>query len=1516
MDHSKISKQKVPALRHLLSQKGLSTKGNKDALVKRLLADANEVGNNSTQYFDATSDSDEEKPTTFETVALVHQHGAGASPGDDSRVQAGHSRHSNQNLTSTGFGSSRFARNHCESDNITSIGVGSSLPSGNHQHVRIDQITSSGAFALPVDTNRVMAGQTGSTPNPTSSLEMQFELFKLEKERELLALERKLFAAEKAAQTGVVNAGHGGTIGEPRGGRFTYQQIADSLPFFDPSNTHGMTANKFISKIDKLNAVYGWEDQLLLYASQSKLRGYAKMWIDSCEETFSTFIEFADALCDEYPDTACEADIQRQLVLAKRTSTESVRDFCFRMSAIGRQANMSDSTIVSHILRGIHHKELNTALSGMEFTRLRDFHSAVARFERQAATAPTATVFTPTQNTSTGAKPKVMKAESEANAVRRTAAMCYNCNESGHKLADCSKPRVRCENCKRHGHSTKDCTYTRNEQVRHVKDGKALEKPVDVGGKSMIGYLDGGSNRSLIGRTAAAQIGGVESCTPFVIRGFGANPITCDFKINTDVKVDGEIYSGDIHLVDDEHLEVNEILLGTKLLCADGKRLVIGEGECFVLPQTNENDDKVTTQEKVKQLLGRYKQCFSENLQDIGICKTTSMKIELTTDVPVRLRPHRVPFAKQEAVKTMVNDLLDNGIITKSKSAYASPIVMVKKTNGEDRMCVDFRALNQITVRQPFPMPVMDELMAKLAGSTYFTSMDLISGYHQIPIDPESQKFTAFVTSDGHYEYKRMPFGLVNAAAVFQTLMEEIVTMMPAGELVAYLDDTVIPSATIEEGLERLERFLQILAKVGLTLRRDKCVFLQERIKFLGHTVTCGGVEPGDDKVAAIRNFEVPKNVHDVRRFLGLTGFFRKFVQHHAVIARPLNDLLKSKATFQWGEQQTKAFDELRRRLCSEPVLVLYDVNKRHEVHTDASSVGLAGVLLQEDSEGRLRPVFYYSRHCTEAESRYASHELEVLAIVETLERFRFYLIGKHFRVVTDCAAVATTKTTKQLVPRIARWWLKLQEYDFDLLHRPGVQMAHVDALSRAPYEPAREVPVVTERILRVEVDQNDWLLTMQHQDPKLRHIMAVLTGDGQADDEQQLRLDYLIDKNRLFRKLGTDKKWVVPDAIRWRIVKSAHDDRGHFALEKTMENISEHFWFRRMRNYVKGYLAACIECAYNRKPAGAVEGRLQISATIPIPFRSIHMDHLGPFQRSSSGNAYVLGISDSFSKYVIVKAVKSTNTRSVVRALIDMTNCFGLPNQIITDRGTAFTSKDFAAYCTCNNIRHIQNAVRTPRANGQIERVNQYINRFLRTVTEDARKWDVNLWKLQWVVNSQTNKSNGCSPNEVVFRYKPRDVLRNKVLAVLQENQTTTDDEDDIPLAEIARRADAEKIKWKVRFDSKHRTPTKYDEGDMVLIENVAAATGESRKLEPKYRGPYIIKKVLDMDRFLVGDIENAPRTQKPFLSVFTSDKLKRWCSLGPDDDDNQAEEEDSDDEVEDGTNEASTSGTSRGRL
>lgn len=832
----------------------------------------------------------------------------------------------------------------------------------------------------------------------------------------------------------------------------------------------------------------------------------------------------------------------------------------------------------------------------------------------------------------------------------------------GHLSINCqNKPprRIRCQKCQRSGHAARDCyekdrprgnnsgttLATQNEphtQLNISTPSSEIAEPmkinitkwIHIGNQQLVAFIDPGSDRSLIRTSIAHIIGGVRQCAAVSLKGFGGSIYTSTECIIVSIKIDMVVAQTAFYLVTDDLLP-EEVLLGKDVLCRPDVRLIIESGTCQLenIP-VNEN---MTDEENrdFQELLRDFSECFATNMSGLGRATNVELNISVTTDIPISCRPYRLPFAKRTTVNAIIDELIELNIIRQSTSPYAFPIVLVAKQNGEDRLCVDYRQLNAITVKQPYPMPVVEEQLAVLAGNKIFTSLDLVAGYHQIPVAEASKKYTAFITNDGHYEFNRMPFGLVNAPSVFQSVINGLMQQLDRGLAVPYLDDIIIPSIDIAQGITRLRKFLKALKTTGLTLRLSKCKFLAEEVTFLGHRINKDGMIPGDVKTAAIRMFPTPTNLHELRQFLGLTGFFRKFVANYADITHPFRPLLKTKGNpiFVWTRDHDEAFSTLKARLVEPPTLVLYDQSKMHEVHTDASAIGLAGVLMQGDGD-IWRPAFYYSRHNNDAERNYHSYELEVLAIVESLERFKPYLLGKHFRVVTDCAAVATTKMSTPLLPRIARWWLKLQEFDFDTIHRPAEQMRHADALSRNPHEPARETPTVAEMIFRVEANNDDWLATMQHEDPKLKDIFQSLAKKNDEPTTKENRKLFKIVNNRLFRIDGAHLKWVVPSAVRWRILQKCHDARGHFGLEKTLQAVQRDFWFRRVRDYTKKYLKACIECCYNKRPAGKPEGCLYVETdNEPVPFRTLHLDHLGPFIKSKRGNTHVIGIADQFTK-------------------------------------------------------------------------------------------------------------------------------------------------------------------------------------------------------------------------------------------------------------------------------------------
>lgn len=393
-------------------------------------------------------------------------------------------------------------------------------------------------------------------------------------------------------------------------------------------------------------------------------------------------------------------------------------------------------------------------------------------------------------------------------------------------------------------------------------------------------------------------------------------------------------------------------------------------------------------QSRLLNILNKYRHCFAIGTDELGCAKSSEITIELDNNTPFSYRPYHMSKGEQETVRQIIDDLLQNDIIRESNSPYSSPILLVRKKNGEERMCVDYRHLNRMTVKDRYPLPRIDDQLDKLQGSVLYSSLDLRSGYHQIPIAEGSKKYTAFVTAEGQYEYNRMPFGLTNAPSAFQRLMNRVLKAVRQIAAI-YLDDILLYAKTLEEALENLEKVLKLLEAEGLTLNPSKCKFLVTSVEYLGFEISNSMVRPGEMKTKAVREFEVPQSVHQVRQFLGLTGDFRQFVRNYALIAKPLTDLTRKSVEWVWAEKEQQAFENLKQTLVTRPLLALFNPNAHTEVHTDASSRGLAGILLQkQDREnGRLHPVVYYSRKTTPLEEKFHSYELETLAVVESLKK-------------------------------------------------------------------------------------------------------------------------------------------------------------------------------------------------------------------------------------------------------------------------------------------------------------------------------------------------------------------------------------------------------------------------------------------------------------------------------------------------------------------------------------------------
>ena len=500
-------------------------------------------------------------------------------------------------------------------------------------------------------------------------------------------------------------------------------------------------------------------------------------------------------------------------------------------------------------------------------------------------------------------------------------------------------------------------------------------------------------------------------------------------------------------------------------------------------------------QAQLQNLINEYRDIFALSPQDLGRTNWVQHTINTQGAPPIRMRPYRVPEAQKERIENCIDEMLEQGIIRPSASPWASPVVLVKNPDGSDRFCVDFRALNDITKKDSYPLPRIAESLDALFGTQYFSSMDLMSGYWQIEMDPESREKTAFVTHAGLFEFNVMPFGLCNAPSCFQRLMECVLRSLNRRIALIYLDDVLVYSRTFRDHLDHLRLVFDRFREAGLKLKPKKCHFGQKSVKFLGHVISKDGVQPDPDKIKAIKEYPVPRRVKDVRAFLGLANYYRKFVRDFSKIAGPLHDLTKKALKFRWTDECQAAFERLKSALIQAPILGYPDFTLPFDLYVDASDEAL-GMVLGQVQNGREVVISYSGRKLLPAEKNYSVTEREALAVVAGIKYFQPYVYGRRFTVHTDHNAVRWLMGIKEPTGRLARWAVLLQQYDFNIVHRSGKSNGNADALSRRDYDnliaPLDKGGVQTEKIR-----------DLQRRNPALADIIEYLEFEELPNDSK-----------------------------------------------------------------------------------------------------------------------------------------------------------------------------------------------------------------------------------------------------------------------------------------------------------------------------------------------------------------------------------------------------------------------------
>ena len=764
----------------------------------------------------------------------------------------------------------------------------------------------------------------------------------------------------------------------------------------------------------------------------------------------------------------------------------------------------------------------------------------------------------------------------------------------------------------------------------------------------------------------------------------------------------------------------------------------------------------------------KFSDVFDESL---GQTQVISHRIDTGNATPVRQPLRRLPYAFREETKSQVHDMLEQGVIQPSNSPWASPIVLVKKKDGKYRFCVDYRKLNSVTQKDAHPLPRIDDLLDSLHGSVMFSTLDLRSGYWQINMHPDDREKTAFATPDALWEFLRMPFGLSNAYAPFQRALEIVLSGLTLDTCLCYFDYIVIPSKSLTQQCDRLSAVLTRFRQHNLRVKASKCCFGADKVSYLGHIVSSDGVHTDPAKIKAVSQLVPPSTVEQVRSFLGLVGYYRRFIPNFASLAAPLVALTKKGSKFLWEESQHNSFHSLKNHICSAPILAYPKFDQPFVLQTDASDKGLGAVLTQFDNSGKEHVISYASRSLSDREKNYSATEKEALAVVFAVEHFRVYLLGRTFSLVTDHSALQWLHSVEPK-GRLARWIMILQEYSFTIQHRPGIAHGNADGLSRLPSTNASTSCSQSTLNCTTTMSPGYNLSQAQLSDSSISKIIEMLSAEFPKPPyfvwakDPALRVfwqiwdELFLSNGLLAKKLPSAVSlpryaYVVPESLVPSVLYNIHNSpfSGHLGLRRTLQRAKERFFWPKMSSTIIDFVGSCPTCAQNKATNTLCQAPLQ-SIDVSEPFVFWAMDYMGPLPETVRGNKHLLVVMDHFTKWCEVFPTKDQKAITVAEILVSRVfSRFGPPVVIHSDQGSNFESNLIKEICNLMGVHKSRTSAYHPQGDGQVERHNRTIQDILASyVSQHKDDWDLWVDLAVYAYNTSIHTATGFSPYELVF--------------------------------------------------------------------------------------------------------------------------------------------------------------------
>jgi len=1024
--------------------------------------------------------------------------------------------------------------------------------------------------------------------------------------------------------------------------------------------------------------------------------------------------------------------------------------------------------------------------------------------------------------------------------------------------------------------------------------GSLMEIPGVIQGKVATFLIDTGATDNFVsstlfpGHSLPAQLFKLANGTTFTCKG----PVHLEFSV-------GSFQGKAAFLVADLAFDV---VLGLKWLRSSGASLNLKEGsvsfpslaslsplQVVQVPQATTSSSPLALVDWPKEISPDLKAVLRQFTEVFPPSLPMVLPPDRGCEFHIDLRPGTRPVVRpmrrfsppdMAALRKETDDLLASGLIKVSDSEFGAQVLFVDKKDGTRRMCVDYRSLNEATVKDAYPLPLIDEIFDRLKSAKYFSKLDLRSGYHQLKMKPEDTHKTAFRTPYGSFEFLVLPFGLSNAPGAFMRMMDKVFPPHQFRDFLGpFIDDLLIFSSSWEEHLIHVKLVLSRLQEAKLYAKLSKCMFGVTQVEYLGHIISGGGISSHPGKVSAVQEMPAPKNVAELRSFIGMVTYFHKFIKNFARLAVPLHALFKKGIKWTWSSDCQESFEALKRALSVAPILRPFDPTLPVIVQTDASMKAVGAVLLQESSTG-LKPVAFYSRKLEDRETRYTVQELEMLAVISALEKWEHYLLGVPFKLESDHRSLEHVKTSKDPSKRVERWLSALSRFNFDIVYRPGPTNAVADSLSRL-------VPSLA-------------AITSLSADPELLSKIK----EGYRDDVyfgpvfQKWVLDespsakFAPRYSRCFARDGLlyfsdplGDRLCIPalPEVKLLLLRESHDAvaAGHFGLEKTYQSLARRFFWPRLASSVKKFVSACQTCQAMKADTRPTAGVYRPVDVPDRPWESVGMDFITGLPTSVEGFDSILTVVDRFSKMAhFIPTVKTVTAPEVATLFVNQVFRFhGLPSSIVSDRDPKFTSEFWQALMTKLGTKLRMSTVDHPQSDGQAERANYSIIQLLKTFcSENAKSWSSLLPTLEFAHNNAPNKSSGVSPFFACTGAHPR-VAQDFVAGPLATHQSMGVD----LLARL------KTISQKVRdsltdaqdsqaeIANRGRREVVYKIGDKVWLDTALAApstvVADHKKLQPRFSGPYTVLAVQDntVDLDLPLSLKTHPRVNLSRVRLHT---------------------------------------------